>query len=198
MVIAALPAGVLVVDPGGLAPFGPAKWLAVSVLVLAGATAVAVRRGPVEVARRPALAWAAFLVIVGLAAAFGLDRLYAWTGTPERHLGALTWVLCAVAFFTAQALRPGERRAVFAVAVAACGLAGAWTVAEVLGWEPMRLVGTGNRPVGPFGSSAYLGAALALLVPIAVGVASDESWSAARRRLAALAAIAGAAGLVAS
>ncbi|MEY2567104.1 MAG: hypothetical protein QOE35_1633 [Actinomycetota bacterium] len=187
----------LVVDPGGLAPFGPAKWLAVSALVVAGAATVLGRPHP-PLPRRLVMAWGAFLLVAGGAAAFGVDRVYAWTGTPERHLGWLTWGLCALAFATARALRPDERSTVMWVAVAACGLAGTWAVAEAVGWHPIALVGAGNRPVGPFGSSAYLGAALALLAPIAVGLASDTAATGRARRLAAAAAVAGGAGLVVS
>lgn len=43
--VAALPsASILVLDPGGLAPFGPAKWAAVSTLVLALAACTLRRR----------------------------------------------------------------------------------------------------------------------------------------------------------
>ncbi|MEY2474687.1 MAG: hypothetical protein QOG87_2 [Actinomycetota bacterium] len=193
----ALPVGALVVDPGGLAPFGPVKWLVVPTLVLA-ATAVALRSTgdrPIVLARRPMLAWGAFLAVVVVAAMLGVDRVYAWTGTPERHFGALTWGLCALAFITGQLAYP---RAAVAGAVVACGVAGTWAVAETLGWEPVELVGAGNRAVGPFGSSAYLGAALALLAPVAIGVALDPTWSTRARRLAGAAAAAGGAGLVAS
>lgn len=193
----ALPLGALLVDPGGLAPFGPVKWMAVPALVLATA-AVALRRAgdrPIALARAPMLAWGAFGVVVVVAALFGVDRIYAWTGTPERHFGALTWGLCALAFVTGHAV---DKRAALAGAVAACGIAGAWAVAETLGWEPIALVGTGDRAVGPFGSSAYLGAALALLTPVAIGVAIDPAWSTRARRLSVAAAAAGSAGLVAS
>jgi tetratricopeptide (TPR) repeat protein len=83
-------------------------------------------------------------------------------------------------------------------AVLACGVAGGWAVAETLGWEPIQLVGAGDRAVGPFGSSAYLGAALALLAPVAIGVALDTTWSTNARRLATAAALARGAGHVAS
>jgi hypothetical protein len=42
----------------------------------------------------------------------------------------------------------------------------------------------GDRLVGPLGSAAYLGAAMALLVPIAVGVAADTSWLVRQRWVA--------------
>ena len=194
---AGVPLGALLVDPGGLAPVGPVKWLAVPALVLASAAAALRAAGDrsVSLPRAPVLAWAAFGVVVVAAALFGVDRIYAWTGTPERHFGALTWGLCALAFVTGHIT---DKRATLAGAVAACGIAGGWAIAETLGWEPIDLVGAGDRAVGPFGSSAYLGAALALLAPIAVGVALDGTWSTTVRRLSSAAAIAGGAGLVAS
>ena len=84
---ALLPAGVLVVDPRGYAPFGPLRWAAVSVVAL---LAVAVAgRGVRHVARWPAVAWTAFVVWVAVCAALGVDPLYGWIGTAERHFGAL-------------------------------------------------------------------------------------------------------------
>lgn len=195
--VVGLPASVLVIDPGGLAPFGPAKWMVVPTLVLGGAAAV-VWGERVRVARRPLVAWGVFLALVAVAAAVGLDPLYAWIGTPERHFGALTWLVCTVAFVAGHALLEGERRALGAVAAATAGLAGVWALAETLGWEPVELVGAGDRAVGPVGSSAYLGAALALLTPIAIGIGLDTSWSLRARRLAGVAAAAGAYGIVAS
>ena len=127
-----------------------------------------------------------FGVIVVTAAAFGVDRVYAWTGTPERHFGALTWLLCGLAFIVGQQVAGAGPttpstfelpKVVGGGAVLAAGIVGLWATAEVLGWHPMRLVGAGDRPVGPFGSSAYLGAAAVLLAPVAMGVALDAGWS---------------------
>jgi O-antigen ligase/Flp pilus assembly protein TadD len=190
-------AAVLAVDPGGLAPFGPAKWLVLTTLVLAAGAWVALDR-PLRVAPRPTLAWLAFLAVAALAAAFGLDHVYAWTGTPERHLGVVAWVLCFVAFVAAQSGDEGEGRGVALGAVVAAGAVGAWATAEALGWHPLDLVGAGSRPVGTLGSSAYLGAATALLAPVAVGVAADARFATATRRLAGVAAALAGVALVAS
>ncbi|MBV8959806.1 MAG: O-antigen ligase family protein [Actinobacteria bacterium] len=190
---AALPVGALVVDPRGLAPFGPIKWLVVPALVLSAGTA-ALWGLPVRVARRPAWAGVAFGAVVVVAAAAGVDRVYAWTGTPERHFGALTWLLCGLAFVVGQQVARGDRRVVAVGAAIAAGVVGVWATAEALGWHPLRLVGVDSRPVGPFGSSAYLGAAAVLLAPIAFGVAADGAWA---RRARAAAALAGGACVVA-
>src|SRR5688500_4216748 len=86
-------AAVLAFDPGGLAPFGPVKWMLVPSLVLAGVAAAA-GSGRMLVARHATLAWAAFLLWVALASALGAGGLLAWVGTHERRFGALTWLVC--------------------------------------------------------------------------------------------------------
>src|SRR4051794_23274545 len=92
MLAATLPLTALVVDPGGWYPFGPSKWLVMTALVLGGSAVVFWTRParwsrPVTTAAWLLVAW------LGVAAIAGADPLYAWTGTPERHLGVLAWVL---------------------------------------------------------------------------------------------------------
>jgi hypothetical protein len=187
VVVAALPvAATLAVWPSGLSPFGPVKWLAVTTLVFAGLAAVLWRRADVLLARAPMWAWAAFLVLVIIAAGFGLDRVYAWTGTPERHFGVLAWFLCAGAFVTGQALDATEGRFVAAAGAIAASMFGLWAVAEALGWRPLDLVDAGSRPVATFGSSAYLGAAVALLGPVALALALEPEFARAWRIAAAV------------
>ncbi|MGH9077200.1 MAG: hypothetical protein ACRDY0_07075, partial [Acidimicrobiales bacterium] len=147
-----LPAGVLVADPLGWSPFGPAKWLAVTVVVLAGA-ALALwgsrhRSGHGGVTATSVLvvafvAWAAF------AAAVGLGGPQGWWGTPQRRFGVVTWALCALAALAGRTLSDeGDARWVVGAAVATCGLLGTWATAEQLGWQPIALSGAG-RLVGP-------------------------------------------------
>src|SRR5437870_370685 len=104
---AALPlAAALAVDPGGLAPFGPAKWAAVPTLVFAG-TALLLANGTRRTslaATWPDRALPLFVAWSAVAAVLGLDRLYAWTGTPERHFGVLAWVLVLLCWWGAQNL----------------------------------------------------------------------------------------------
>jgi len=183
-----LPAAVLVADPSGYSPFGPSKWAAITVVALT-AVAVTAWGRKLRVAKWPTAVWLLFLGWLIVAAIVGLDPLYAWIGTPDRHFGVLTWVLCFLLFGCGQSLDDeGDARLVVGAVVAAAGLAGAWALAEKLGWHATA-VDAGSRLIGSMGSAAYLGAAMALLVPITIGVALDRSW-ARRSRIAAVAAAA--------
>jgi hypothetical protein len=171
LALAALaPVAMLAVDPWGWFPFGPVKWLAVAALVPAG-SALVLRARPLRV---PELVRAALLVLVGwlaVAAVAGEDPTYAWIGTPERRFGVLTWGLCALALLVGRSLdvRVDGPRIVDGLLVAGLGV-GAVATAEALGFEP-EVLDVGTRLTGTFGSSAYLGAATALLLPVALGVA---------------------------
>ncbi|MCU4183301.1 O-antigen ligase family protein [Acidiferrimicrobium sp. IK] len=177
LVLAALPAvGTLVVDPSGWSPFGPARWAAVLAVTLAGA-ALALPGRAVAVGRRGLVVWGVWLAWVAVAAAVGMDGRLAWIGTPQRHFGALTWGLCALAWLAGHSVDDdGDLRVLAGAATAVCGAIGVWSIAELLGWQPVALAASG-RLVGPLGNADYLGAATALLVPVAVGVAADGGWA---------------------
>jgi hypothetical protein len=171
LALAALaPAAMLAVDPDGWYPFGPSKWLCIPTLLLAGAALVLSER-PLRVPAGVGWAVVALVGWLGLAAVLGRDHLYAWIGTPERHFGVLTWGLCGLALAVGCSLDPVRhgRPVVSGLLVAGAGV-GAVATAEALGWEP-RLLDVADRLSGPFGSPAYLGAATALLLPVALGVA---------------------------
>jgi O-antigen ligase len=176
------PLSTLALDPGGWYPFGPIKWLVVASVGFGGAGLVLLRV-PLRLPR--SLAWSLALLTgwLGVAAAVGLDPLYAWTGTPERHLGVVTWVLCAlllvVGCSSPRSARPWLQ---WGLVTAGFGV-GAVATAEALGWEP-GVLDVASRLTGTFGSPAYLGAAVALLLPVCVGLAADRSL-APRLRLAA-------------
>lgn len=187
---------VIAADPAGLAPFGPLKWAVATTATFALAAVVSRRR--VRLVRLPTLLLAALVTWTGIAAVAGVDPLYAWIGTPERHWGVLAWVLCLVAFVAGQSLHGTEQSRVAMAATAAVGVAGLWALAELLGWEPLALTGVTDRPGGPFGSSAYLGAATALLTPAAVGVALHARRSRRARVAAGACAALGLTALVAS
>ena len=162
-------------DPGGLSPFGPAKWAVASVGALAlGAAAL---RRPWNLDRRTSAVIGLLLGWFALAAAVSVDGVYAWVGTPERHWGFVSWMLVALALVSGATLRNSERDRLADGAAAAALLVGLWSIAELAGWRPVELLGAGSRPAGPYGSSAYLGAGAACLCAAAVGVAADESRS---------------------
>jgi O-antigen ligase len=187
VVAAVLPLAVLAIDPGGWFPFGPVKWLAISALIPLGAALVWSER-PVRARRDLTIASVVLVGSLAVAAAVGQDRLYAWTGTPERHLGVLTWVLLAVALAVGQSLDDERDRGpvLAAVLVTAVGV-GALAVAEAAGWEPALLAVTAGRLTGSLGSAAYLGAAGVLLLPVTVAVMLDRERDRRARAIASLA-----------
>lgn len=159
---------VVALDPGGYAPFGPAKWWAVTVLVpLAAVWCVG---GAARVERATARLWLALLVWATVCALVGVDRWYALLGTPERHAGVLLYALCAVAFVVGQQV---DGRTVARGAVVAAVALGVWALVELVWRAPVRIDAVANRLAGPFGSAAYLGAACCLLGPMTLGVAMD-------------------------
>lgn len=187
LLAALAPAATLALDPGGWFPFGPVKWLLIPTLVLGGAALVLADR-PVRAPRAVRLALGALLAWLALAAAVGEDGWYAWVGTPERRFGVLTWALCGVALVAGAALDPARhgRPIVTGLLAAGCGVGGVAT-AEAVGFEP-DVLDVGSRLAGTVGSSAYLGAAVALLLPVALGVAADGGASRRRRAVAGVAA----------
>lgn len=188
---------VVVADPAGVAPFGPSKWAVATTGVLA-LVAVVARRRRLRVGRVPTLLFAALVTWTAVAAAFGFDPLYAWLGTPERHWGVVAWALFLLAFVAGQAMGTADVRTVASGVTVAMGLAGAWAVAEVLGWSPLDVAGGSGRPGGPFGSSAYLGAFAVLALPTVAAHALDRSRRAGVRLATAVATALGAIALVAA
>jgi O-antigen ligase len=180
LALAALaPAAALTVDPSGWYPFGPSKWLVISTLLLAGSALVVHQRGMGRVPRAVGAALVGLVGWLALAALLGQDRLYAFEGTPERRFGVLTWALCALALVVGTGLDADDdgRLLTAGLLVAGLGLGGVAT-AEALGWEP-RLLDVADRLSGSYGSPAYLGAATALLLPVALAVALAPSSASA-------------------
>lgn len=183
---AVLPLVALVVDPAGWFPFGPGKWLAVSVLVPLGVVLVA-SRGALRVSRGVTLAAVVLVVWMAACALGGRDDLYAWVGTPERHFGVLTWLLCLAALVAGQNLDLARDRAALAWGIAIAGIgAGAFAIAEALGLEPSVFAITPGRLTATMGSAAYLGALVTVLLPLTIAIALDRSFSSWLRRVAAL------------
>ncbi|MEO8693936.1 MAG: O-antigen ligase family protein [Acidimicrobiales bacterium] len=171
---------VLAVDPQGWYPFGPGRWLVVStgVCALLASTLWARRLTTIP---RLQLVMLALVAVFALAATRGLDPRYAWLGTPERHFGVVTWLLLAVAFLVGVNLvRPVGLLWGIGAAGAVVGLSAS---AEAVGWEP-RVFAVDDRLSAMYGSPAYLGAAVAVFLPVAVAVSFDGSLPRRLRQLA--------------
>ncbi len=194
------------VTPGGWSPFVSARWWCVSTLtsLLAAQVFRSVRHERVTllppVARR---AWYVVLAALTIAAAVNDDVPTAVLGEPSRHLGLVTWVLCALAFACGAVLGGGSdghrrRRTLAWGLLVAVALAGAWCIVELLTGPPIDVAGTTDRLLGPFGSAAYLGAACCLGLPATVGVAADRSSGRVARFGALLVTVAGVVAVVGS
>jgi len=181
-------AAVLSLDPQGWFPFTVAKWWAVLVVVLITATfatASDTRRGAVPVPtleRMTVWLLGGLLVLIGISTITALDGLYAWIGTPIRHLGLLAWVMFALMFDVGRRIGTDGvalRAATHGTNIAAVTL-GLYCLVELVRGAPVEFLSNSSRLGGPFGSAAYLGAACCLLLPVAIGVACDtdevRSW----------------------
>jgi O-antigen ligase/Flp pilus assembly protein TadD len=186
---------VLVFDPFGWAAFGPLKWAVVSTLALAASATKWLRS--FEHHSWSTLAWIAFLGWGAVCAATGLDPLYSWIGTPDRHLGWLAWLIFGLTFLVGQNLVEQGLLLAKTATVATAGLA-LYCFLELADVAPIDLASESARVGGPFGSPAYLGAACSLLLPIAGGLAADAEERKEWRLTAALALAGGLVAAVAS
>ncbi|MGD9997197.1 MAG: O-antigen ligase family protein [Ilumatobacteraceae bacterium] len=191
LVLAALVVGsVVAVDPDGLAPFGPLRWLTISTLGLAGA-GLAWWRGRRRLDRRSTLLWIALLVLLTAAALVGDDVPTALLGEPTRHLGLFAWMLFALLFCAGQQLDASGVQVLARASVVATAGIGVWSVWERIAGPPIDLAVETDRLTGPYGSAAVLGAACCLLVPVCCAVLVDRGEQRGWRSVAAVAATAG-------
>jgi hypothetical protein len=181
LAVAALFVGaVVVVDPKGLVPSGPARGT-VSLLLM-GAAVCALLLRPVRREWRSGALWLALLGWLFPASLAGADALHAWIGTPDRRMGWLAWCTFPLMFLCGQSLTSAaDRRIVLRAASIAAALLGGWCVVERAGWSLIGESFAGHRVGGPFGQPAYVGAAAVLLVPLAAAVAFDRSGGRAWR-----------------
>ena len=171
-----LAGSVLVMDPGGWHPFGPSKWLAITVAASAAA-AVSLRSG-VHVHRPSLTGWLAFLAWTVIASFVALDPVSAWLGTPDRRLGVIGMTTLFAAYVGGMGVSTGGgRRLVARVAALTTSLAGVSGLLEVIGRPMVELTTTTDRISSTLGSPAYLGAALCLLIPLSAGLALDGTES---------------------
>lgn len=170
-------ASVAAVDPRGWYPFVVAKFAAVSVAVaVAWWAAKADCWSALD--RRLVALFAGLVGVLAVAAVFGRDPLYAWIGTPERHLGVVAWVIGFAALTVGSRLADPERLMRFTRWVVVSGLV-LGVYAYVERWHP--LIETSSDTVrlgGLYGSASFLGAALCLVVPVCLVscVVSQGHW----------------------
>ena len=180
-----LVASLVVFDPGGWLAFAPIKWAIVTV-----GTAILVMSIKVwDFDRRSAYGWAAFLGLGVLASLSAEDPLYTWFGTPDRHLGLLAWAAFALLFLAGQSIATDHGIRVIQRAAVVAGILVAFVAGlESVGSPLIELTTNSSRLGGPFGSPAYLGAALCLLIPLSLSALADPGHSGGWRIAAGLSA----------
>lgn len=189
-------ASTLVYYPWGWHPFGPVKWLLITVTAWL-ALAVAISEG-LRLHRPSSWAWLTVLAWAAVTSAVAPEPLSAWLGTPDRRMGFVGIATMAAAYAAGQAVDTFSRRRVIARAGAAAVLGmGGYGLAEVAGWA-IELDITTDRLGSTFGSPAYLGAALALLMPVCLGLALDPAETRTWRGTGGAAVVVGAGLLVGS
>ncbi len=179
----------LVFDPGGWQTFGPTKWLVITVAAWAALTG-SVRRGLV-VHRGSAIAWGVFVGWAILTSITALEPVSAFLGTPERRLGLVGVATMAAAYLAGQQIdrADGRRRIARTMAVTLVAMGG-YGLAELAGLD-VKLTTTTDRLGATFGSPAYLGAALALLIPASLGLLTQGGERPAWRVTGAIGVVAG-------
>lgn len=169
-IAAAVAVGIpLAFDPGGYFVFLPIKWTLASVLVAAGIATVILERRPLV--RSAAVgAWGVLLVIVVAASIFGIGGLTSWIGYPGRYLGVIAWVTFFGAFLLGSCISSGDSRAlVVRAASVASILVSLYAVLQAAGVDPIQWSEQidESRTRSTLGNAAFLGAYLALMVPLA-------------------------------
>lgn len=197
--VAVFPAAAMwAIDPAGYQPFGPAKYLVTSVLLLLAATCV-IAGGRRLVGHRPVL-WVgggllAWWVVAAIA---GVDRFHAWVGLPERRLGVIAWILFAAAYLLGGSFDGAARHRIVRGGVVALAGLSVWAMLQGFGIAPFDLTTSSVRLGSLFGSAAFLAAACTLLIPLSAGVALDATTSTLWRVAGTAAAVLGTAALAGS
>lgn len=188
----------LAVNPWGFQQRMPVAWWLVLVLVPLG-FGVSVREAGGVFETHTMRWWLALLGVLTLATATSVAPLNALIGSPARHLGLIGWAVLAIACWWGVHL--GLR----------VGAAERVARALVLGSLPVSVIGLVERGERFFSfgdglnlvrsastlkNAAFLGAYLALVVPIAVRLALDTAGRTHWRAVAGVAAVAGLAALV--
>lgn len=171
-------AAFLAVDPWGFDRFGPLRFLLVSALGFAVIAVGMVGGGGSPFPRSVLLGAAALFGGLVLSTAAAADRWHALVGTPDRHFGLLTWVLCAGLFVVAHRRTTADPEATTtavlrALTVATLGV-GLYSVAEILEVGSLDQDFANDRIGGPWGQPAFLGAAMTIGIPASIAHARVE------------------------
>ncbi len=187
--VAALVA-LLVAPPFGALGLESSRWLLLRPLAaIAVAAALVARWAARERAARgrPSgveIAAGCVALAFGVATIFSIDPARSLHGAPPRLAGLLSLLApLAILVVAAPALaRPERRERLVTVLLAGGGALAAWALADAIGLEPMPWSEDGGERVrGAQGNPIFLGAALAMVAPLAIARAA-RLWNAGERR----------------
>lgn len=187
--VAALVA-LLTAPPFGALGLESSRWLLLRPLAaIAVAAALVARWAARERAARgrPSgveIAAACVALALGVATLFSIDPARSLHGAPPRLAGLLSLLApLAILVVAAPALaRPERRERMVTVLLAGGGALAAWALADAIGLEPMPWSEEGGERVrGAQGNPIFLGAALAMVAPLAIARAA-RLWNAGERR----------------
>lgn len=185
-------------EPAGYFIFLPAKWTLASALALAGVAALIIQRQPLA-RSAPVVAMGALVGVFVLAALAGVGGLTSWIGYPGRYLGVLAWVVFLAAFALGASLsKRSDRCLILVVASAASVLVSLYAILQAIGIDPIEWSAEldVSRTRSTLGNAAFLGAYLAMIVPIAARLALSTSEPVASRALHAGTALLGVVALI--
>ena len=188
----------LAFDPGGYFIFLPIKLLLATVLVPLSIAAL-LWRGEETSVGSPHLMWSAFLLVLVVAALFGLGGIGSWVGSPDRGLGIVAWAIFAAAFWLGSSIRDrSDIRNVLVAAAAASIPISAYALFQAIGvdfieWSKGIDI---TRARSTVGNAAFLGAYLAMIVPVSGRLVFDSAESRGARVIFALAGVGGLTALV--
>jgi O-antigen ligase/Flp pilus assembly protein TadD len=163
--------------PGGYFIFLPLKVTLATVLVPVGLAVLIARRHPLAWTAQLG-AWLTFLVVLVASSLLGLGGVTSWIGYPGRGLGVVAWLVFAGAFWLGSSLsRQGDRAAVVRAATAASILVSIYALFQAAGLDPLDWAGNidVSRTRSTMGNAAFLGAYLAMIVPLAGSLALSTS-----------------------
>ena len=191
----------LAVDPTGFDRFGPLRVALISTIGFAVVGTVLVRGTPsVSSPRWVRFAGAAIVAGLALSTALSDDRWHALVGTPDRHFGLITWLLCGGLFLAAHRTAASDATLVPIVlrtlTAATLGV-GLYSIAELAELGSLDQDFANDRIGGTFGQPAYLGAAMVLGLPATI-VQSARETTMFSRMFALAAAVCGTIALVSS